>query len=461
MHDVAMVWFRRDLRLHDNPAWDAACASGRSVAALFVVEPVLWRSSPRRSSFVAAALVELDAALRERGGALRVVHGDPAVEVPRAAADLGATIVHAGADVTPHAARRDAAVEAALAARGVDMGWWWGSLVHEPGSVRTAKGTLSQVFTPFHRRWAALERASWPAPPAIPPPTLDAAVGPLPADDGTWRAGVHAGGAGESGALERLAAFQDVVDRYERDRDRPDVEGTSRLGVDLHIGTISPRRVVDEIGDATSGRAALVRQLAWRDWWAHLLSERPELVARPMRPAYEAIRWEDDPEGFDAWCEGRTGYPIVDAGMRQLSATGWVHNRVRMIVASFLIKDLLVDWRRGERFFRRHLLDGDVAQNVGSWQWVAGTGPDAAPYFRIFNPVTQGRRFDPHGDYVARWVPEVAGLRSADRHAPWEAAPVALAAAGVVLGDTYPAPIVDHAEARERALAAYGAARAR
>ena len=212
------------------------------------------------------------------------------------------------------------------------------------------------------------------------------------------------------------------------------------------------------VGTATEGRAAVVRQLAWRDWWAHTTLEHPDIDRHSIRPAYDAIVWDTGPEAdqhFTAWCEGRTGFPIVDAGMRQLTATGWMHNRVRMIAASFLVKDLGIDWRRGERWFRRLLLDGDVAQNAGNWQWVAGTGPDAAPYFRIFNPVAQSRRFDPQGHYVRRWVPELAGLDDDTLHAPWDAPPLELAAADVVLGDTYPPPLVDHAEAREITMARY------
>jgi deoxyribodipyrimidine photo-lyase len=213
------------------------------------------------------------------------------------------------------------------------------------------------------------------------------------------------------------------------------------------------------VGRSSPGRAGFVRQLAWRDWFAHLLWEHPHLRTSAMRPEYDHVRWRHDPEGLAAWQEGRTGVPIVDAGMRQLCQTGWMHNRARLICASFLVKDLLVDWREGERWFFHELADGDVAQNVGNWQWVAGTGPDAAPYFRVLNPLTQARRFDPDGGYVRRWVPELAGLDAPSIHAPWEVGPLELAAAGVVLGETYPHRLVDHAAARDRTLAAYDAAR--
>jgi deoxyribodipyrimidine photo-lyase len=265
---------------------------------------------------------------------------------------------------------------------------------------------------------------------------------------------------GEDAAAGRLARWLDDVDGYRDRRDRPDDDtGTSHLSADLRWGTLSPREVARTVGESTKGRAGFVRQLAWRDWYAHLLWEQPELASHALKPEMDRVPWRDDPDGLAAWQEGRTGYPIVDAGMRQLAATGWMHNRVRMITASFLVKDLLVDWRLGEAHFRRLLVDFEVSQNVGNWQWVAGTGPDAAPYFRIFNPVTQARKFDPDGEFVRRWVPELAGLEAPSVHSPWELGPLELAAAGVVLGETYPHPIVDHAEARERTLAAYGRAK--
>jgi deoxyribodipyrimidine photo-lyase len=286
---------------------------------------------------------------------------------------------------------------------------------------------------------------------------VDTALGVDPDDEGDL---LPEGG--ELAAERRLGAWLDLVDDYEARRDLPaDDTGTSHLSSDLRFGTLSPRHVVDVVGTSTPGRAAFVRQLAWRDWYAHLLTERPELAHAAMKPGLDDVVWRDDPDGFEAWRTGRTGYPIVDAGMRQLAATGWMHNRVRMITASFLVKDLLVDWRLGEAHFRHELIDAEVSQNAGNWQWVAGTGPDAAPYFRIFNPVTQSRRFDPTGAYLRRWVPELRGLDDRSIHAPWEVGPLDLAAAGVHLGDEYPWPIVDHAQARDRTLAAYGAAAGR
>ncbi|MCB2222705.1 MAG: DNA photolyase family protein [Actinobacteria bacterium] len=439
-----LVWFRNDLRLADNPAWAAATSSHRRVAALFVVDPALWRPGTPRTAQLAAHLAALDGALAERGGRLLVRRGDPARVVP---AEAGGAVLHLNADVTPYAARRDGAVLGAVAGSVVMEGRW----VHAPGTVLSGAGEPYRVFTPFHRSWAARPRDPWPEP-------GEAEVEDDPGE-GVPGAGAPLMAGGEDAALERLGDFLGRVDGYGEDRDRPDRDTTSRLSADLKYGTIAARRVADEVGDGTPGRRALVRQLAWRDFYAQVLAAHPHTVDRALRPEYGAIAWRDDPGGLAAWQEGRTGYPIVDAAMRQLAAEGWIHNRPRMIAASFLVKDLLIDWRLGERWFRRLLVDGDVAQNVGNWQWVAGTGADAAPYFRIFNPVTQGRRFDPDGDYVRRWVPELADAPAGWIHAPWTAGPLEAAAAGVVLGDTYPAPIVDHAEARESALAAYGAAR--
>lgn len=270
---------------------------------------------------------------------------------------------------------------------------------------------------------------------------------------------------GEHAARRRLDDFADRVRRYSDERDRPDLDSTSRLSIDLKYGALGPRTVVEQLGGdtaATNGTDLsdlpawpFLRQLAWRDFYAGLMESRPDTTDRAMRPEYDSIAWRHDPAGLAAWKAGTTGYPIVDAGMRQLAGEGWMHNRVRMITASFLVKDLLIDWRIGERHFRRLLLDADVAQNVGNWQWVAGTGADAAPYFRIFNPVTQSRKFDPTGGYIRRWVPELAGVTNGAIHAPWEAGPVELAGLGVILGEDYPAPIVDHAAARARTLDAF------
>ncbi len=445
---TAVVWFRRDLRLDDNPAWADATATADAVCPLYVIDPALFEpAGEHRRRALLGYLGSLDGELRGRGGRLRVECGRPADVVPRVAASVGAASIHLNADTTPYSRRRDAAVGHAL---GDGVGWHdhWGTLVCRPGSITTTSGSVSRVFTPFFRRWNATEWDDRP----------EGGEASITADPGD---GVPDGGDdsfSERAALDRLAEFDGFVDDYPDGRDRLADDATSQLSTALRWGAISPRRVATEIGGGTPGREAFVRQLAWRDWYAHLLVELPDLRTRAMKPDHE-IAWIRDDHGTAAWRDGRTGYPVVDAGMRQLARTGWMHNRARMITASFLCKDLLVDWRLGERWFFDQLADGDVAQNAGNWQWVAGTGPDAAPYFRIFNPVTQSRRFDPDGDYIRRWVPELADVPTQWIHAPWEAPPLELAAAGVVLGDDYPAPIVDHAAARDRALAAYQATR--
>jgi deoxyribodipyrimidine photo-lyase len=436
---AAIVWFRRDLRLADNPAWAAATAGHDRVVALYVLDDrLLERAGPFRRRQLLANLGALDAQLADRGGRLLVRRGDPAAVVAAAARRLDAPAVYANADVTPFATARDTAVEAALGP--VELRWSWGGLVHAPGSVRTAKGALSRVFTPFYKAWHATPVDPWPEP-------GDATIAAEPGDELPAPDAPPPCPGGEDAALDRLEHWLDHVDDYLDTRDLPGIDGTSALSADLRFGTISPRTVAAAVGEASSARTGFVRQLAWRDWYAHMTLEHPDLADAAVQPEYDRIRWRSDDEGFAAWTAGRTGFPIVDAGMRQLAATGWMHNRVRMITASFLVKDLLIDWRRGERWFRHLLVDGDVPQNAGNWQWVAGTGPDAAPYFRIFNPTTQSRKFDPDGTYIRRWVPELAHLDDRMIHEP----------AGA-LAD-YPPPIVDHRAARERTLAAYSAAK--
>jgi deoxyribodipyrimidine photo-lyase len=449
----AIVWFRRDLSLGDNLAWAAATTDHREVIPLYVMDPrLVGAAGPHRRAQHGAFVHALAAEVRARGGELTIVTGDPAESVARFATEHGAAAVVWNRDVTRYAQARDAAVEQALARAGIAMETEWSTLVHPPGSVVTGSARVHRVFSPFHRRWSTLPLAG----PADPGGADVLAV----AGDALPPVGDDTPVASDDAAVDRrVATLLEHVDRYDDERDRPDLDATSHLSVDLRFGTISARELVRRVGTSTPGRRAFVRQLAWRDWFAHLFAERPDLVDRAQRFDYDEIAWRTDEADIAAWKEGRTGYPIVDAGMRELAATGWMHNRVRMITASFLVKDLLIDWRTGERHFRRLLVDGDVPQNAGNWQWVAGTGPDAAPYFRVLNPLTQARRFDPDGDYVRRWVPELAGLDDARVHAPWELGPLDLAATGIALGDTYPAPIVDHADARERALAAYATAR--
>ncbi|MXZ97928.1 MAG: deoxyribodipyrimidine photo-lyase [Acidimicrobiaceae bacterium] len=450
MTSTALAWFRRDLRLDDNPAWASATARD-DVVALVVLEPALLAAAgPWRRRAYLSAVTGLDRSLRSCGGSLRAETGDPAEVVPRAVSETGAEVVVVNADVTRWSVERDRRVEQRL---GMPIEQHWGTLVHPPGSVLTRAGGLSNVLTPFHRRWSerSLSEAVRPGSGCV----VEAPDGSTPTEmlgDGLYAPW------GEQDAAARFETWLDRVDSYDEERDNPATDGTSGLSAALRFGLLSPRGAAADAGTHTPGRAAFVRQLAWRDWYAHLTFEHPDIDRVSLRPEYDRIAWAEGDAAdadFEAWKAGRTGYPIVDAAMRELAATGWMHNRLRMVAASFLVKDLLIDWRRGERWFRRMLTDGDIPQNAGNWQWVAGTGPDAAPYFRVFNPVAQSRRHDPEGRYLRRWLPELDRLDSRAIHAPWQAAPAELAAAGVRLGADYPAPTVDHDEARERALAAY------
>jgi deoxyribodipyrimidine photo-lyase len=351
-------------------------------------------------------------------------------------------------------------------------------LLHDPDSLRTGTGKSFRVFTPFSRAFLARPLpAPTCGPPRLPSP------GSWPPADPRWSADAIGDGAGDafqtatswepgfSGAEHRAARFLGGrLATYPRDRDLPAVDGTSRLSAHLAAGEIGPRRLwslVEEAGrdsgpgPAGDGAAAFRRQLAWREFGYHLLAHEPTTPDTPMRASFASFPWEEDPAGEAAWQTGRTGYPLVDAGVRQLLASGWMHNRVRMVAASFLVKDLLVPWQHGARFFWERLVDADLANNTLGWQWVAGSGADAAPFFRIFNPVLQGQRYDPDGAYVRRWVPEIAGLPDRFIHAPWRAPGDTLAQAGVHLGETYPLPLVEHGEARRRALAAFAQMRGR
>ncbi len=465
----AIVWFRRDLRLHDHPALTTAATDGRAVVPLFVVDPRLVHgrfASPNRTWFLLETVRVLAADLAAVGAPLVVRVGDPREVVPALAADIGATDVFVSRDYAPYGRARDRAVAAALARVGAALREEPGVLVHEPEEVSTALGGPFRVYSPFRRAWEAQpRRAVLAAPTHLPDhglapgripsvsdlglgegPTADLAALPLP---------------GEAAARARLDRWLATgLETYAGSRDRSDrPNGTSRLSADLHLGSLSALEVVERaVGDG-DGRHAFLNELVWREFYAHVLFHRPDVRRRSSRAAFDSMAWSTDSTAIEAWRTGRTGYPFVDAAMRELLATGWMPNRARMVVASFLTKDLLVDWRVGEAHFMRHLVDGDVASNNGGWQWCASTGTDPQPYFRIFNPVAQGRRSDPDGAYVRRWVPELATVPNGQIHEPWLLTAEEQAEARCRLGVDYPWPIVDHAEARTRALAAYAVAR--
>jgi deoxyribodipyrimidine photo-lyase len=457
-------WFRADLRLGDNTALAEAAWRSERIAFLFVVDERLC-SSPRvgerRLRFLRGCLEALGGELAKRGHALSVRRGDPAREVARFARELGADAVSWNRDTTPYARRRDAAVERALAEAGLETIARKDRVVFEGAELRTGAGRGYQVFTPFRKAWLA--RLGEGAPPLAARPRLPAPLQRRPSAEALAALPAFGGDplppAGESAALRRLERFcARAIGDYAAARDLPSLDGTSRLSPHLRFGTISPRACVRAAREAAlgeprlrAGALAWLDELVWREFYAAVLEEHPRVLARAFRPAYDRVRWNEDERGFAAWRAGRTGYPIVDAGLRQLAQTGWMHNRARMIAASFLVKDLLVDWRRGEGWFLEQLVDADPASNNGGWQWSASTGTDAQPYFRIFSPTAQGERFDPRGAYVRRWIPELRDLPDALVHRPWEAPARA---------PEYPMPIVDHAERRVLALQRFRDARA-
>ncbi|MBX3446158.1 MAG: deoxyribodipyrimidine photo-lyase [Parvibaculaceae bacterium] len=462
-----VMWFRRDLRLDDNPALDAALRSGAPLLPLFILDPDDMPGAASRW-WLHHSLASLSDALRKRGAPLILRRGRPAEILPRLVNETGATALCWNRCYEPHAVARDKALKSALGESGVEVASFNGSLLVEPWEVKTGNGDPYKVFTPF---WRALSQRDIASPrPA--PKKFAAALCPSDAlDDWSllpvkpdWAGGLReTWQPGEEGAQARLAAFVDhAMSAYRDARDLPDREGTSRLSPHLHWGEISPRRiwhVARNAAEAHSGSAAaaepFLREVGWRDFAFHLVFHWPGIVGENWKSEFDAFPWVKDDAAFHAWTKGETGYPLVDAGMRELWQTGWMHNRVRMVAASFLVKHLLIDWRRGAEWFEDTLVDADLAVNRASWQWVAGSGADAAPYFRIFNPVLQGEKFDPAGDYIRRYVPELAALDARYIHRPWEAPSDVLTKAGVTLGKSWPEPIVDHGAARARALAAY------
>jgi deoxyribodipyrimidine photo-lyase len=466
MADVRIMWFRRDLRVRDLPAL-AAATSGDRIVPLFVFDDrLLTRGrfpSAQRTAFMLGCLRQLDAALRERGGRLVVRHGRPEREVPALAREVGARSVHWTGDVSPWARTRDQAVIDALAAARVAAHPSAGAcVVDDPARIRTKQGKPYTVFSSFARAWTQTERREGVRAPheLRLPSRLRAGRLPTLADLSLSHDGELAFTPGEEPGRRALLRFlRTGLDDYEQRRDRP-AGGSSRLSPYLRWGCVSPLELDARVA-ARSGEGARAyrNELAWRDFYAAVLVHFPFVVRHEFQARYRDLEWSGPGPALDAWREGRTGYPLVDAGMRQLLHEGWMHNRVRMVVGSFLTKDMHLDWRLGEAWFMERLLDGDMAANNGGWQWIASVGTDPAPYFqRLFNPVTQQRRFDPDGAYVRRWVPELRDVPSARLAMPWTMSDGEQETAGCAIGRDYPAPIVDHADERRRAIERYRAA---
>ena len=464
-----IVWFRRDLRIAENPALVAAAERGAPLLPLFILDE---RDLPGEASawWLHESLSCLSVALQKRGAELILKKGRPEEIMPGLVEEIGAAAVFWNRCYEPQAIERDKALKSSLTEAGIEVRSFSASLLAEPWDVRTKSGDPYKVFTPF---WKALAASASFGAPLAPLRKLEG-LGGLSSDDldewwlrpssPNWAEGfAEFWTPGEKGAHDRLHHFlENAAGEYKARRDLPGEEGTSRLSPHLHWGEISPRQIWAAVearrGDNPAGEKSLdsfLSEVAWRDFAYHLIYHWPSITEENWKAGFDVFPWSEDDDAFGKWTKGKTGYPIVDAGMRELWQTGWMHNRVRMIAASFLLKDLLIHWKRGAEWFENMLVDADLAVNRASWQWVAGSGADAAPYFRIFNPVLQGEKFDPQGDYVRRYVPELAELDAKYIHKPWEAPPEALEEAGVRLGETYPHPIVDHGKARQRALDAY------
>ncbi len=466
MTALSLYWLRQDFRLADNPALIAAAAQGPLVALYVHDESLAWAQGAASRWWLHSALQDIAQQLAQKGIKLILRRGSAAKIVPEVAQALGATTVHWNRAYEPAAIARDSALKDTLKQQGHKVESHNGRLLFEPWTIKTQQGGFYKVYTPFSRACFAA-----PAPPTPRPvPNMQGANINIASDDlSTWgllpTAPDWAGGlrqswvVSESAAQQRLESFiAQGMAGYKTERDRPDKPKTSALSPYLHFGQISAGQIWAAAqhslaaGQNAADAQKFINELLWREFSYHLLYHLPHLPETPLQPRFENFPWEDKPNLLKLWQRGQTGYPIVDAGMRQLWQTGWMHNRVRMIAASFLIKDLFIDWRLGQKWFWDTLVDADLANNAASWQWVAGCGADAAPYFRIFNPIIQGERFDPEGDYVRRFVPELAALPKKYIHRPWEAEASILAKAGVTLGKTYPMPIVDHASARNKAL---------
>jgi deoxyribodipyrimidine photo-lyase len=464
----AIVWFRQDLRLSDNPALTAV--ADRPILPVFVLDDAAagrWAPGGAGRWWLHHSLVALDAALAARGISLLLARGSAEIIIPALAEAIGATEVLAGRLYEPWARERDRRVAEALEATGRTLRLATSSLLREPARVMSSSGKPYAVYTPFAKAVMAMGEPDAP----LPAPDRLHPVATSPPGDALddWRLLPRLGWAvefpalwtpGEAGAMARLARFAaGPIAQYAERRNDPGVEGSSGLSPHLHWGEVSPRQVWCAVRQAMPGDPAgsqsFLSEVLWREFCCHLLWHRPEMPERPLRDRYADFPWEPDATLLRAWQRGQTGYPIVDAGMRQLGRHGWMHNRVRMIAASVLVKHFLQPWQDGAAWFWDTLVDADLASNSASWQWIAGSGSDAVPYFRVFNPILQGEKFDATGRYVRRFVPELAGLPDQYLHRPWEAPELVLRGAGVALGQNYPRPVIDHAEGRRRALAAF------
>ena len=481
-YDIGLMWFRRDLRADDNAALYHALKACRQVLCVFVFDRDILDSLPvadRRVEFIRESLVDLDQQLkdlaRQHGvvdAGLIIQHAWAAQAVPALARSLVADAVFTNHDDEPQALARDAKMAAALALEGTAFHSFKDHVIFERTEILTLGSKPYSVFTPYKNAWLKKVDRFYLQPYPVPryagalaarPQVFRTAV-PTLTDMGFAATNLAALNiaTGSSGGLRLFDDFLARIDQYHATRDFPAVKGPSYLGVHLRFGTVSIRRLaaaaLQRTGEGSAGAAVWLSELIWRDFYAQILSNFPHVATRAFKPAYDAIPWEQGAAAtalFEAWCEGRTGYPLIDAAMAQINQTGYMHNRLRMVTASFLVKDLGLDWRWGEQYFAEKLNDFDLSANNGGWQWAASSGCDAQPYFRIFNPTSQSEKFDADGKFIRKYLPQLAGLSGPDLHCPWLAKPVALAAAGVRLGDNYPRPIVQHDEARALTLQRY------
>lgn len=471
--EPVIVWFRQDLRLSDTPALLAARDSGAPILPIYILDTETegeWAPGPASLWWLHHSLSALAGSLEAAGARLWLKRGRADEILAELVREVRASAVYWNRVYEPAAIRRDSQIKTDLKEDGVEVRSFNGALLAEPWEISTKQDTPYKVYTPF---WRALKSTVTPKEPAPRVTSIDG-YGGAPASDTLddwnlrptqpdWAGGLRdAWSPGEAGATSRLNRFLDkALTGYASNRDCPAIDGTSSLSPHLHFGEISPRQIWQAVEDRVSngptreGADSFLSEIGWREFSHNLLYHFPNFPDENFQNKFDGFPWAENEEAFGAWKAGCTGYPIVDAGMRQLWETGWMHNRVRMITASFLIKDLMVHWKRGEAWFWHTLVDADLANNSAGWQWVAGCGADAAPYFRIFNPVSQGEKFDPKGEYVRRWVPELRDLPNSVIHAPWTADKSTLRQASITLGETYPHPLVDHKKARERALEAW------